>query len=89
MVALYADKKPYSLSSLHLHHAMRLPLASPSYGAGGDVAQSAERRTGTLPTRVRFPGSAMDFFSSQLSVQTLLQCPVLHAFTSVRTLKIS
>ena len=30
--------------------------------AGGDVAQLVERRTGTLPTQVRFPGVARDFF---------------------------
>ena len=61
---------------------------------GGDVAQLIDRRTGTLPTQVRFPGAARDFFSkSQRSVQTLLQRPYTprvpsHAFTSARTLKI-
>ena len=28
---------------------------------GGDVAQLVERRTGTPPTQVRFPGAARDF----------------------------
>ena len=28
---------------------------------GGDVVQSVEHRTGTLPTQVRFPGAAKDF----------------------------
>ena len=30
---------------------------------GGDVAQLVERRTGTPPTQVRFPGAARDFSS--------------------------
>ena len=59
---------------------------------GGYVAQLVEEhRTGTPPTQLRFPGTARDFSSSQLSIQTLLRCPRVqpHTFTSVRTLKIS
>ena len=62
---------------------------------GGDVAQLAERRTGTPLRQVRFPGTARDFFppESQLSVQTLFRCPYSPsvqspAQTSACTLKI-
>ena len=36
--------------------------------SGGDVAQLVERRTGTLPTQIRFPGAARDF-SPRLNFQ--------------------
>ena len=42
---------------------------------GGDVAQLTEHRTGTPPTRVRFPGAVRDFSSKSISVQTLLRRP--------------
>ena len=60
---------------------------------GGDVAQLIEHRTGTLPTQVRFPGAARDFLPlSTLSADSLTVSEhprvQLHAFTSVRMLKI-
>ena len=39
---------------------------------GGDVAQSVEHRTGTLPTQNRFPGVARDF-----SPRVNFQCRLL------------
>ena len=61
---------------------------------GGDVAQLAERRTGTQLTQIPFPGTARDFSPSTFSADSLtVLTPPLprvksHAFTSVRTLKI-
>ena len=37
-----------------------------------DVAQFVEHRTGTLPTQVRFPGAARDFFSPRVNFQCRL-----------------
>ena len=60
---------------------------------GGDIAQLADRRTGTPPTQVRFSGAASDFFprvnfnADSLTVSVHLRVQS-HAFTSMRTLKI-
>ena len=64
------------------------------YERRGDVAQLVEHRTGTLPTQVRFPGAARDFFSPEsafsadslkMTVRTRVK---YHAFTFERTLNI-
>ena len=61
------------------------------WGTAQLVGHSTEK-PGTILMWVRVPGAAKDFSPSQLSVQTLLQCPYsphvqLHASTAVHTLK--
>ena len=54
----------------------RLQVLALKFPRDGDVAQLAERRTGTLLTRVPFPFAARDFVpQNQLSVQTLTVSP--------------
>ena len=66
---------------------------TPSWCGGGDVAQSVERRTGTLLAQVRFPGAARDTsprvnFSADSFTASVHHRVQLHALKSVCALKI-
>ena len=75
------------------HRGSDYDLFASSMSNIGDVAQFVERRTGTSPTQVRFPGAARDLsprvnFQYRLSYGVRTLRVQSHAFTSVRTLKI-
>ena len=70
-----------------LAHSKQGLLAYPSSG-DWDVAPLVQHRTSTPPTQIRFPDAARDFSPRVHFTVSVHPRGQLHAFTSVRTLKI-